>query len=270
MCRNYRELTAVELGEIAALYPVTPNREIARKYDISVDALVDYLAAPRGWKKDYKAVLIGSRGGHSLTEKQIAWIIKHYKHTKNADILAKFGIGETALHRIARKYGLKKTRQQMKKTQQDATSHAYEVCRKYGIYAELSERKKQEFAERKARGLPHPGGFKKGVSNKDRLGPKRFKECMEKAAATMREVRRNERMRMRWGLPQKTKLRLSFDGVISPRARKKIQYRNCLRKKGYICEWGEDTVYYDEHTQRSEKMEANAMKVGLRFEQINN
>lgn len=269
MCRNYRELTAVELGEIASLYPVTPNRDIARKYDISVDALVDYLAAPRGWKKDYKAVLIGSRGGHSLTEKQIAWIVKHYKHTKNADILAKFDIGETALHRIARKYGLKKTRQQMKKTQQDATSHAYEVCRKYGIYAELSERKKREFAERKARGEPHPGGFKKGVSNRDRLGPKRFKAFIEKAAASMRETRRKERMRMRWGLPQKTKLRLSLNGY-THKARKKACYRNCLRRKGYFCEWGEDTVYYDEHTQRSEKMEANAMKVGLRFEAINN
>ena len=39
MCRNYRELTTCELGEIARLYPVTTNREIARRYDISVDAL---------------------------------------------------------------------------------------------------------------------------------------------------------------------------------------------------------------------------------------
>ena len=58
MCRNYRELSAAEVGEIAQLYPVTPNRVIARRYDISVDALQDYLAYPNGWKKDRKAVLI--------------------------------------------------------------------------------------------------------------------------------------------------------------------------------------------------------------------
>ena len=56
MCRNYRELSAAEVGEIARLYPVTTNREIARRYDISVDALQDYLAYPNGWKKDRKAM----------------------------------------------------------------------------------------------------------------------------------------------------------------------------------------------------------------------
>ena len=39
MCRNYRELSAAEVGEIARLYPVTTNREIARQYDISVDEI---------------------------------------------------------------------------------------------------------------------------------------------------------------------------------------------------------------------------------------
>ena len=52
MCRNYRELSTAEVGEIARLYPVTPNRVIARQYDISVDALQDFLAYPNGWKKD--------------------------------------------------------------------------------------------------------------------------------------------------------------------------------------------------------------------------
>ena len=75
MCRNYRELSTAEVGEIARLYPVTTNREIARMYDISVDALQDYLAYPNGWTKDRKAVLIGNRGGQSLTDKQVQQLI---------------------------------------------------------------------------------------------------------------------------------------------------------------------------------------------------
>ena len=78
MCRNYRELSTAEVGEIARLYPVTPNRVIARQYDISVDALQDFLAYPNGWTKDRKAM---SRRVPKLTERQEAWIIKHYAHT---------------------------------------------------------------------------------------------------------------------------------------------------------------------------------------------
>lgn len=266
MCRNYRELSTAEVGEIARLYPVTPNREIARRYDISVDALQDYLAYPRGWKKDRKAVLIGNRGGKSLTERQEAWIIKHYAHTKNDDIMAKYGIGESTLHRLARKHGLKKSRQQQRKTQWNATEHAHEACRKYGVYEETRQRMKQQAEERKARGERIPGSFMPGESNKDRLGARRFKKCIEKATATMREIRRKERVRLHWGLPQQTRLNISYNGY-TPRMRQKSIHRHLFRKHGYIVERGDDTVYYDNETDRRPKMEANAHKYGLTVEE---
>lgn len=266
MCRNYRELSTAEVGEIARLYPVTTNREIARMYDISVDALQDYLAYPNGWTKDRKAVLIGNRGGQSLTDKQVQWIVKHYQHTKNDDIMAKFGIGESTLHRIARKYGLKKSRQQQRKTQWNATCHAHEACRKYGVYEETRQRMKQQAEERKARGERIPGSFMPGESNKDRLGARRFKKCIEKATATMREIRRKERVRLHWGLPQQTRLNISYDGY-TPRMRQKSIHRHLFRKHGYIVERGDDIVYYDNETNRRPKMEANAHKYGLTVEE---
>lgn len=210
--RNYRELTASEIGEIERLYPVTPNREIARRYDISVDALQDYIAYPRGWKKDRKAVLIGNRNGRSLTEKEVQWIVRHYRHTKNDDIMAKFGIGENSLHRVARKYGLTKSRQHMKKMQWNATCHAHEACRRYGVYEEASIRMKQEAEERKARGERIPGSFMPGQSNRDRMSKKRFKECYERIHEKRRETIRKERLRIKWGLPQKTRLNLNYNG----------------------------------------------------------
>lgn len=258
MFRNYRELTASEIGEIERLYPVTPNREIARRYDISVDALQDYIAYPRGWKKDRKAVLIGNRNGRSLTEKEVQWIVRHYRHTKNDDIMAKFGIGENSLHRVARKYGLTKSRQHMKKMQWNATCHAHEACRRYGVYEETSIRMKKEAEERKARGERIPGSFMPGQSNRDRLTKKRFKECYERIHEKRRETIRKERLRIKWGLPQKTKMKLVSGG------RKRACYRHLLRKKNYIVGRGENDVYYDEHTDRRPKMEANAHKFGLR------
>lgn len=263
MYRNWRELTDEELAEIEALYPVTTNSEIARRYNISVDAIQDYLAYPRGWKKDRKAVLIGNRGGKTLTEKQVAWIVKHFKHTKNDDIMAKFGIGESTLHRIARKYGLKKSRQQQRKTQWNATCHAHEACRRYGVYEETSERMKQQAVERRERGERIPGSFLPRQSNRDRLSPERFKKCIEKATETMRELRRKERLRMHWGMPQQTKLNLSYDGCVS-RLRKKATHRHLFRMHGYLVERGGNTVYYDEQTTRRPKMEENAHLYGLK------
>ena len=262
MCRNYRELSVAEVNEIAVLYPVTPNREIARRFDISVDALQDYLAYPRGWTKDRKAVLIGNRGGHSLTERQEAWIIKHYAHTKNEDIMFKYGIGESTLHRLARKHGLKKSKRQNKKNQLNATAHAYAACKRYGIYQETRQRMKLLAQERKARGERIPGSFMPGESNRDRLSKQRFRKCIEKATATMREIRRKERVRLHWGLPQKTRLRISYDGY-TPMMRKKALHRHLFRKLNYIVERGDDIVYYDDQTDRHPKMEANAHKYGL-------
>lgn len=268
MCRNYRELSSTELSEIEKLYPVTPNREIARQYSISVDALQDCIAYPRGWKKDYKAVLIGRRGGKSLTEKQIAWIVKHYQHTKNDDILAKYGIGEATLHRVARKYGLKKTTRFTKKAQRNATMYAHEACRIYGIYDERSRQMKQLAAERKARGERIPGSFQPGESNLDRLGKRRFRKCIEKATASMRELRRKERIRLHFGLPQQTKLNISYNGY-TPQMKKKAIHRHIFRKHGYIVERGDDVVYYDSTTTRKPIMEANAYKYGLKVEELN-
>ena len=263
MCRNYRELTAREIGEIADLYPVTTNREIARRYDISVDALIEHIAYPRGWKKNHKAVYMGNRGSKGLTERQEQWIINHYQHTKNEDIMAKYHIGESTLHRIARKHGLKKSRQHMKKTQRNATSHAQEACKRFGMYEDTAQRMRKEAAERKARGERLPGSFMPGVSNLDRLGPKRFRECNEKRSATMREIRRKERLRLHWGLPQLTKLNISYNGY-TPAARKRSNHRHLFRVHNYIVERGATVVYYDELTDRRPRMEANAYKYGLK------
>lgn len=52
-----------------------------------------------------------------LTDRQTAWLIRHFKHTKNDEICAKLGISASYLHRLARLHGLTKTRQFMRKMQ---------------------------------------------------------------------------------------------------------------------------------------------------------
>ena len=83
----------------------------------------------------------------------------------------------------------------------------------------------------------------------------------------MRELRRKERVRMHFGLPQQTKLNLSYDGY-TPKMRKRAVHRHLFRKYGYIVDRGDDTVYYNEETIRRPKMESTAHLYGLRVESL--
>lgn len=268
MNRNYRELSEEELQEIAALYPVTPNREISRRYNISVDAITDFLARPNGWEKDKKSVFLCNRNGRSLTEREVRWIIRHFQHTRNQDIMEKFGIGESSLHRIARKHGLRKSRQFMKKKQREAVEIAHQACVRYGIYEESAERMRQLAIERSERGERIPGAFMPGVNNEMRLGKKRNRERIEKARQTRNKSIELDRKRMRFGLPQRTNMRLHYYGYTEAH-RKASVHRHLFRRAGYIVDYGSDTVYYDEDTVRRPKMEANAHKYGLKVRMIN-
>ena len=46
-----------------------------------------------------------------LTDKEVAYLSKHFKHMKNAELAAKLNIGERSVVRLARKLGLTKTAQ---------------------------------------------------------------------------------------------------------------------------------------------------------------
>lgn len=261
--RNYRELSKAELSELEQLYPITVNRVLAKKYDISLDALIDYVAKPRGWKKDRSKIFIGSRGGRSLKDSEVNWIIRNYQRTKNADIMEKFNIGEATLHRIARKYGLKKSKQQMKKMQTMATEAAWLACKRYGVYKQTAERMRETMNEMYARGECIPGSFQKGVSNRERLGTRRFNQSIKKGQEKRKESIRIDRLRIRWGLPQKTKMKILYDGF-DAKAKKRCVHRHLFRKAGYIVERGSNDVYYDEETKRRPKMEANAKMWGFK------
>lgn len=69
-----------------------------------------------------------------LTERQEAWLVKHFKHTKNADVAAKLGISPQAVARFAARLGLKKTPQFMKKCQREMTDAAHRSHLRNGTY----------------------------------------------------------------------------------------------------------------------------------------
>lgn len=120
--RNYRDLTPHEVERLKDEYPITANRHLAIRYDVSIDG-IRTLAKKQGWKKDHNALLAGKRELHTLTAEEEAWIIKHFRNTPNAAIMQRIDIGESTLHRIARKHGLKKTYVRAKQKAEEAMKH---------------------------------------------------------------------------------------------------------------------------------------------------
>ena len=194
---------------------------------------------------------------HKAQGDTVAWIVKHYKHTPNRDIMDKFGIGESTLHRVARKCGLTKSKQYMKKVANENNANAMATCRRYKVYEQSAEFARQQWRERKERG--ETCGFEKGKSLVDRIGLKCAKVAWEKTRIARNETIRKERIRINWGFEQKTKLKLTSAG------KKAIASRHLLKQLNYIVERGSTTVYYDELTSRSLKKEQTAIKHGLRI-----
>lgn len=175
-----------------------------------------------------------------LTEKQEAWLKRHFKHTKNTEIAERLGISEAAVHRFARAFDLKKSRQFMAKCQRATADAAQRSHRINGTYP--------------PKGYQIPGAekhrFRPGETSLDRLGAKREAERVRKAAETRKQTYKSERARAVFGFAQRTKLRV----VKQPTA--KVRLRYYLKKCGYILDERARAAYYTDATRRGKRIEA--------------
>ena len=193
----------------------------------------------------------------TLSEPQIKWLKKHYKHTKNDVIRERLGLSHSTLHRIARELGLKKTPQFMKKMQLAASAAG-----KAAIEAEdeaAKERRRQQANQNR-----NPERcFKKGEWSLAKCPPEKLSIINAKRAAAWQKTRQADEARLDWGLPTQTKFH--FRRHPDPDKNKKLcQLRNYLKSKGYeIPGRSGMAVYITRETRRSAKMEIKAKKLGM-------
>lgn len=184
-----------------------------------------------------------------LTPDQEKYLKNHYKHTKNADLSARFGISVRSVNRIAKSMGLEKSRQFIRKTQLEAANKAKESHRKNGTYP--------------PKGYIIPNSekfwFKKGERPVDRIGKKREAERVRKGVETRAELRKLEKARVLYGLPRQTKLN------VVKRPKSQIQLRYYLKRHcGYIADRGGFIFYYTDETKRSAEIESRP-RTGFTF-----
>ena len=175
----------------------------------------------------------------TLTPEQEGWLVKHFRHTRNDEIGERLGISQSSLHRFARELGLTKTRQFMRKVQRNAADKAKESHLRNGTYPPKGYRipRSEEFQ------------FKAGVTPVERLGKRRERKRIERSAESLRKTRREEKARMLFGVPRKTRLRV----VREPRG--KTCQRWYLKKRGYILDERDLIAYWTEETRRATILE---------------
>lgn len=168
-----------------------------------------------------------------------AYLKARFKNTKNDTIKKVTGLSDGALHRFARRLGLTKTRAFMKKVQSEAAMLAHEVNREKGWPPKgYHIPRSEEFR------------FKKGVDNLMRLGPEKNAERIRKSADSLAQTRKEEKARVAFGLPQRTRLR------VKRQPERKIRLRCYLKRRGYVIDEAAHVAYWTEDTRRAPRLEA--------------
>lgn len=233
-------------------------------FDLTIEQIKSANKKHFGLKKD-KKYLSTNRCIKVLTPSEEAWLIKHYKHTKNDDIIQKLSISHSKLHRFARLHGLKKTKQFLHKLQIKQIEHTKEVCERHGIYKQTSEYIKKKWIEIKKMPIEKQPGWKPGRKPWEQKGmtKKKFDMAKKKGGESLSKLYRKERARMYFGLDQKTKLKIR---VLT---HKMSAYKyTMIHRKNYFAVDGQPTwIAYDAETNRSEICERHAEEIGLLVKQ---
>lgn len=230
--------TRAQVDRLRALYHSHTNDEIAEIMGITgmeVGQMVFKLGLVRGVHNWRKII---------LTREQIEWLRANYANTTNAEIMGHLKIRHAKLHELARAYGLTKSNEFMLKVAKENFRLASIAAARLGWPP-------------KGYTIPNSHRFKKGVTNLMRLGPEKEAERIRRSRESRNATIASERLRIKWGLEQRTKMKLN--GFFPA----KINVRYQMRKLGYIVERGGQTATITPQTRRSEHYEKRCSELGI-------
>lgn len=179
------------------------------------------------------------------TEQQLAWFRENYANTANEEICRHLGVSLSSVQRLKRRYRLKKDKEFMRLMQQAAAKAAM-----------LANTGNGNTGKQNLLIYGAPYRFKKGETGVQRLGAEGEARRQRKAQESYRETIRKERLRINWGLPQRTRLKLVGNA-------RKRNLRYSLKRRGYQVQRAANDVYITPDTQRSITVEQHAAQSGF-------
>lgn len=242
-----RRLTEEEIEWFKQNYATTPTQQILEHLHIGLTKMHD-LARKYKLKKNKT---------WRLTEEQLQWLKENFADMSNAEICQHLGIKAWKLTRAASENGLKKSEEYIKQTLRPAISESRKQWWDKLKYTQPAEYRRM--IEKATENLTGEYRFNKERNLWKIITPERKEELVKKSVSRLAEIRRNERMRVKAGLAQKTKLCLGK--TKAEKSRHKAGHR--LEKKyGYE---QEDNVFYYSDTQKRCDEEYHVKKYGFIF-----
>lgn len=223
------------------------NTKTPRKTDREAKYQLPMRVNPRHGKKEYY-----------FTAELEAKFRGLYPIHSNRRIMAWFGISFSTTQKFKKKLGLKKNMKAIKKEQ---ARDIKKICEKNGYYDSIRGRRPSE-ATIEATKRMWAEGFHPMHALKEK-NPRRYRKVCEKRGQARREIFRKERLRMKYGLERKTKLRVPLQKLSHAAYSQKnsmITYNNYFADENHT-----DWVCYDSETRRSAKREATAIRHGLKI-----
>lgn len=231
------ELTPEQKTFLREHFADTEKHKLAQQLGISLPVLYKYA-------HNMGVELPGPANKIHLSPAQLDYLVHNFKDHENEFLAYKLGISESTLHRLARRFGLKKSPAFLKARSVEGghTSIYYHRKREDGFIPKKGD---------PVRPGSEMGWFKPGEKPVDRIGPRREAERIQRAAASRRATRLDEFIRIQKGLPQKTKLkfRTAPPGTYAE--------RYYLKNRGYILDDAAMVAYWTPETRRSPRLEAN-------------
>lgn len=231
------ELTPEQKTFLRKHFADTEKHKLAQQLGISLPVLYKYA-------HNMGVELPGPANKIHLTPEQMDYLVHNFKDHENEFLAYKLGISESTLHRLARRFGLKKCQAFLKARSVEGGHTSIYYHRKRGT----------SFIPKKGdpvRPGSEKGQFKPGVKPIERLGPIKEAERLKKAGKTRRLTYLSERFRVAHGMEQKTKLKLR---TVPPGT---YSERHYLKNRGYILDDTAMVAYWTPETRRSPRLEAN-------------
>lgn len=181
-----------------------------------------------------------------FTAEMMMWLIENYRDKPNAELAKHLGCSVRTIQRRMEAIGIG-----------------------LGKSDEFFEWRKKKAAEALKKVPPHwtqsfidagkKHRFKKGHKMHEMMSEEMKQRLKESRSAKMKENFKKDRLRVRFGLQPKTKLR------IDPDTKYVKHLRYTAKKQGYTIARASMDAYYDTDTKRNEILEQKAERLGFRF-----
>lgn len=205
-----------------------------------------------------------------LTQEQEDWLRTYFPMMDNPRLIKLSGIKIWTLRRFARELGLEKSEKSVKAIWKRRAQKAKRTCEKNGFYDSMRGKGYSDACRQAVKKMwqeVREGKRESPFSRMKRENPKKYRAWKKNMSTSRAELIRQEQLRLKYGMKRKTNLTMI---ISQPYTRKQHVHRHSALLRGYLLaedcseQGGERwNIYYDDHTQRSERFEQNLIKDGF-------